>query len=389
METRLIGTLVTPYRLIAQGEVSYENGTIVYVGPYRKNHRSKTVDMSGAYIAPGFIDIHVHGGGGRDFAEGNVDAILTAAKYHAKNGTAVLLPTASTSPDEVYFDFFAAYEKALPENTEGASMPGIHMEGPNFALSQVGAQDPRYVIPPKKEWYEKIYAACDKILRWDVAAERDENMEFGRWLTDRGILASIGHSDATLEEAIVAYENGYTHLTHFYSGMSALTRKNSYRFPGLIEAGYMHNDFTVEIIADGSHLPPSLLRHIYKTKGSDKIALVTDALAEAGLPEGTVFPPDESPDRQHIIEDGVCKMLSRQCFAGSIATSLRLVSNMAKFADCGITDAVKMITATPAKIMGFKKKGILIPGNDADITVFTPDFAPLATVVGGRTVFEA
>ncbi len=387
MEKRLIGTVITPYRSIAQGEVAYENGKIVYVGAYRKNCATPTVDMGDAYIAPGFIDIHVHGGGGRDFTEGNADAILTAAKFHAQNGTAVLLPTASTAPDELYFKFFAAYEEALKQNDEGAAMPGLHMEGPNFSLAQVGAQDPRYVVPPQKDSYEKLYAACNKILRWDVAAERDEDMAFGRWLNDHGIVASIGHSDATLEEAIWAYENGYHHLTHFYSGMSALVRKQSYRFPGLIDAGYMHNDFTVEIIADGSHLPPSLLRHIYKTKGSDKIALITDALAEAGLPEGTISPKDAPPDRQHIIEDGVCKMLDRQCFAGSIATSLRLVSNMVKYADCGIIEAVKMITATPANIMGFKKKGVLIPGNDADITIFTPDFAPQATVVGGNTVF--
>ncbi|HBE12633.1 MAG TPA: N-acetylglucosamine-6-phosphate deacetylase, partial [Clostridiales bacterium] len=291
MEKRLVGTVITPCRMIKQGEVAYENGKFTYVGPFRSNIHEKTEDMGDAYVAPGFIDIHVHGGGGRDFAEGTPEAMLVAAKYHAQNGTAVLLPTASTSPDAVYFKFFEAYKQAVKENTEGAEMPGLHMEGPNFALAQVGAQDPRYVIPPQKEWYENIYSKCNDILRWDVAAERDENMEFGRWLNDRGILASIGHSDATLEEAILAYESGYTHLTHFYSGMSALVRRKSYRFPGLIEAGYMHNDFTVEIIADGSHLPPSLLKHIYKAKGSDKIALITDALAEAGLPEGTISPP--------------------------------------------------------------------------------------------------
>jgi len=387
-ETKLIGKVVTPYRIIEDGEITFDGKTITYVGQRRNNDALyKVVDCQGQYIAPGFVDMHTHGGGGHDFMDATVEAFLGAAELHAKYGTTTLLPTSLTCSDEELFDFFDVYKESLKHNEKGAQMPGLHLEGPYFADSQKGAQDPKYIVPPVKEHYEKILDHCPEIMRWTVAAELPGGHELGRYLRDKGVLPSIGHSDAKLDDAIEAFENGYTHITHFYSGMSGLVRINSYRFPGLIDAGYMLDDYTVEIIADGRHLPYSLLKYIYNAKGADKVALCTDSCRGAGMEEGEILLGSKKNGQKAIIEDGVAKMPDRKAFAASVATADRLVRNMLKYGEAGICDSVKMMSTTPAKILGLKHKGILVPGYDADIVVFNDNVDVSKTIVCGKTVF--
>ncbi|MEA4831690.1 N-acetylglucosamine-6-phosphate deacetylase [bioreactor metagenome] len=390
-DTKLIGRVVTPYRVIENGELCYSGGKITFVGKRctESDALYNVIDCQKSYITPGFIDMHTHGGGGHDFMDATVEAFLGAAELHASHGTTTLLPTSLTCSDEELFQFFDIYEEALKFNEKGSNMPGLHLEGPYFADSQKGSQDPKYIVPPRKEHYEKILSYCPHIMRWTIASELPGGMELGRYLKSLGILASIGHSDAKLDDAIEAYENGYTNITHFYSGMGGLVRINSYRFPGLIDAGYMINDFTVEIIADGCHLPPSMLKYIYKAKGADKVAVCTDSCRGAGMNEGETVVGSLKNGQRAIIEDGVAKMPDRKAFAASVATTDRLVRNMLRYADAGICDAVKMASATPAKILGLKYKGVLVPGNDADIVVFDDSVNISRTIVGGNTVYLA
>ena len=387
---KLKGNIITPFRVIENGEVCYCGDKITYVGKAQNNDSLYTVkDYGNNYISPGFIDIHIHGGGGYDFMLGTEEAFLGAAEFHAKHGTTVLLPTSMCCLDDELFAYFDAFKKVKNVKTNGAQMPGLHLEGPYFSDAQKGAQDPRYILKPTKEHYEKLLEKCPDIIRWSVAAEVEGGYELGRALKERDIVASIGHSNAKLEEALEAYENGYTLLTHFYSGMSALVREKSYRFPGLIESGYMLDAFDVEIIADARHLPASLLKYIYQAKGASRIALITDSTAGAGLAEGTVFKLGTATNgTDAIIEDEVAKLLDRSAFAGSAATTDRLVRNMIKYANAGVVDAVRMMTATPARIMNFKNKGILTAGNDSDIVVFNDNVDIQATIIGGRTVYE-
>lgn len=389
MNTRLIANVITPARILIGGEVAFdEKGILTYVGEKREAAEGKILDYSGYYVSPGFIDLHLHGGGGHDFMDATEEAFLAASRLHATHGTTTMLPTSLTCSDEELFAFFDVYRRAVRENTEGSSMPGVHLEGPYFAKSQKGAQDERYIVAPRREHYEKILKHCPEIARWTVAAELEGGMELGRFLSERGVVASLGHTDAMYEDALVAIENGYTLLTHFYSGMSGLVRKNSYRFPGLIDAGYML-DFDVEIIADGHHLPISLLNYIYRAKGPDKVALTTDSLRGAGMPDGDSILGSLKNGQRCIIEDGVCKMPDRLAFAGSVATTDRLVRNMYKLAGVPLCDAVKMATATPARIMGWRDRGVLTEGRRADLLVFDEDINIRRTVIGGRTVFEA
>jgi len=389
--TKIInGRILTPYRIIENGTVAFENGRIIYAGQGDiELGDSITIDAKGNYVSPGFIDIHTHGGGGHDFMDGTCEAFLGAAEMHGMHGTTSILPTTLTSTNEELMRTFEIFREAKARNTNGAQFLGLHLEGPYFAMSQRGAQDPRYIRNPDKDEYEKILSLSDDIVRWSIAPELDGAIELGRVLRDKGILPSIGHSDAEYEQVQEAFENGYTHVTHLYSGMSIVHRRNAYRYLGVVESAFLIDNLTVEVIADGCHLPPALLELIYKIKGPSKIALITDSLRGAGMPEGESIAGSLQNGQKVIIEDGVAKLLDRSAFAGSVATTDRLVRTVVKQAGIPLLDAVRMMTITPAEIIGVdNRKGSLIKGKDADILIFDDDINVKMTVVMGKVVFK-
>ena len=383
------GTVLTPIRALAGAEIAVENGKIVSVGPRdaATDAGAEIFDAGGLWVVPGFIDMHVHGGGGYDFMDATVEAFHGAARMHALHGTTTLLPTSLASGDEALLDMSHAYQDAVHAPWVGAAMPGLHLEGPYFSLAQAGAQAPDAITPPDPERTARILkAAQGSILRWSSAPELPGSMEFAREMRERGILLSIGHSDARESVVAEAIENGYTHLTHFYSGMSTIVREKSYRFPGIVESGYLYPELTVEIIADGCHLPASLLRLVYQSMGTRRVALVTDALRGAGMPEGESIIGSLKEGRRCIVEDGVAKLPDRSAFAGSVATTDRLVRNMVQLAGAPLQDAVKMMSLTPARILGFQDRGMLAVGYRADIVCLDAGLHAVKTFVGGEVV---
>lgn len=372
---------------IAPRDIYFRGGRIVKAGSTVMV--DDTIDAGGCFVAPGFIDIHCHGGGDADFMDGTPEAFLAAARMHGIHGTTTLFPTATSGSFEEMSGLFAAYEEALKLNLDGADFAGIHLEGPYFAMSQKGAQDPKYVRPPEPSEYRKLLALSDKIVRWSAAPELEGALDFARELRERGILTASGHTDCLCEEAIAAFEAGFTHVTHLYSAMSSVHRRGVFRHAGLVEAAYLLDDMTVEIIADGIHLPPPLLKLIYKLKGPDRIALITDAMRGAGMPEGESVIGSRKNGLPVIIEDGVAKLTDKTAFAGSVATTDRLVRNMVQLAEVPLTDAVKMATATPAAIMKLSDRGTLDAGKRADIVIFDDNITMKRVIVGGRTIFEA
>ncbi len=375
----LSGKIITPNGII-EGFVSYENGIISEI--------EAGVAETDYYVAPGFIDIHVHGGGGHDFMDGTEEAFLGAAKLHAEHGTTTLLPTTLTCPDEELFHSFDVLRKVQKDEKYGDMFYGMHLEGPYFSADQAGAQDPKYLKNPEKSHYEAILAKADGLItRWSVAPELEGALELGDKLQEVGICASMGHSNALYEEVLEAHKHGYTHLTHFYSGMSALTRKQGYRYPGMIESGYMIDELTVEVICDGKHLPHSMLNYVFRAKGTDKCALVTDAMRGAGMTEGKTILGSLENGQECYIEDGVAKMPGGQAFAGSVATTDRLVRN-ALAAGATLTDAVKMMSTTPAKLCNMNDRGEIVKGKRADFTVFDNKINIIAVISGGKIIYE-
>lgn len=348
----------------------------------------EVIDAMGNYVAPGFIDIHTHGAGGSDFLDGIADAYLTAANVHAQHGATSIVPTITSVDTDSIQNTLTVFKAAYKQNKIGANLLGLHLEGPYFAPSQKGAQEDRFIRPFEKREYEQIIACADNtILRWSAAPELPGAAEFAKTLMSNNILPCIGHSDADSECVHEAFFHGFTHITHLYSCTSTVHRKNAFRYAGIVEAAYLNDAITVEIIADGIHLPPDLLKLVYKIKGPDKIALITDSMRGAGMPEGESVLGSKKNGLKVIIEDGVAKLPDRSAFAGSVATCDRLVWNMINLADVDICDTVKMITSTPAKILGLEKKGQLKQSYDADIVIFDNDIHVIMTIIGGKVVY--
>jgi len=387
---KFIGRLVFTDAILPEGEICSSDGIITYAGPRKNDDCSYEVfDFSGKYISPGWIDTHQHGGGGFDYMDGTPEAFIGAAELHARHGTTTILPTTLTCPDAELFNAFRVLREVQKTDYAGATLYGMHLEGPYFSRTQKGAQDPSYLKTPTREHYQKILEQANGcIVRWTVAPELPGALELGDALRAAGIRVSMGHSDATLEEAREAMAHGYTHLTHFYSGMSTIIRKDGYRIPGLVEAGYLFRDLTVEIIADGKHLPASLLQLVFRSKGPGKTVLITDAMRGAGQTEGKTILGSLQNGQECWIEDGVAKMPDRKAFAGSVATADRLVRNMVRLAGASVPDAVRMMSATPARLFGIRKRGYLRPGMLSDLTVFDDQITVDATIVGGAILYS-
>ena len=372
---------------IEAADIAFENGKIVPVPSEVSG--AEIIDAAGRYVAPGFVDIHTHGGGGCDFLDNTVDAFLTAAKLHAEHGTTTLLPTATSGTPEETVGILAVSKEAAEVNVDGADMPGIHFEGPYFSPEQCGAQDPEMVRAPDPQEYEKILSLSDRILRWSAAPELAGSREFAAALREHGVLPSIGHSNAEYDEVVQALEDGFTHITHLYSCCSTVHRRNAYRYAGIVESAYLLDGLTVEIIADGVHLPPPLLQQVYRFIGPDRTALVPDSMRGAGMPDGKSVLGKRDNGLEVIIEDGVAKLPDRSAFAGSVAFCDRLIRNIVNLADVPIEDAVLMATETPAKILGIKNKGVLKAGYDADIVIFDRDINICTNIVNGTIVYSA
>ena len=346
------GHVILPDGIIRNGFVLVRDGIIISVSDRDSEMPGAMIlDAGGRYISPGFIDIHVHGGGGYDFMDNTVEAFLEIAKTHVRYGTTALFPTTLTGSAEDIVGTLRTYDEAYPLNESGSEFMGIHLEGPYFAMNQRGAQDPQWIRDPDPKEYEYIISQSGSIKRWSAAPELKGAIPFARYLKSKGILVSLAHTDAIYEEVLEGFENGYTLATHLYSGMSGVTRRNAYRFAGAVESAFIIDDMDVEIIADGIHLPAPLLKLIYKIKGPGKIALITDAMRAAGMPPGESVIGNLQTGIRVIVEDGVSKMPDRKSFAGSVATADRLVRTMIQMADISLTDAIQMMTMTPAAIM--------------------------------------
>jgi len=383
------GNLLSPSGLIPEGVIVVSGNAITAVsGNDIEVPDAIEIDAKGCFVSPGFIDIHVHGGGGHDFMDANEEAFLKIAETHARYGTTAMLPTTLTSSKEEMLQTLAIYEEANRKNSNGSQFLGMHLEGPYFAMSQRGAQDPRYIRDPDPAEYQDIPSQTSCIRRWSAAPELKGAVEFGKYIRAKGILPAIAHTDAIYEDVIVAFENGYTLATHLYSGMSGVTRKNAFRYAGVIESAFIIDDMDVEIIADGVHLPAPLLKLIMKIKGVGRTALITDAMRAAGMPPGDSILGNIKNGLKVIVEDGVAKLPDRTSFAGSVATADRLIRTMINMAGVSLSDAVKMMTATPARILGLSdKKGELAVGRDADLVLFDNDINIAMTIINGRIVY--
>ena len=368
-------TLLTNARIVTDGaifdktDVLIEEGKIVAVDTAGLFAADEVIDLRGNYLAPGFIDLHCHGGDGFEFIDATEEAFLKTCAIHAAHGTRVLYPTISATDFETMYRVLETAEKIIPECP--LEIPGIHLEGPYLSLEMSGGQDPAYIKAPDEAEYEPILERFGHLIaRWTYAPERDDG-RFLAALNRHGITPAIGHSAAQYEHILPAYENGCRLVTHLYSCTSTITRHGGFRRLGVIESTYLLDGMYAEAIADGCHLPADLLKLIIKLKGADRVCLITDAIRFGGV-NATAPLLGGTQSMPYIIEDGVAKLADRSAFAGSIATTEDLLQRSVK-AGIALADVVKMMTQTPAEAMGLSSKGRIAPGYDAQFTVFDSD----------------
>lgn len=385
------GTVLTPFRLIPNGGVLVEDGRILAVlqpGESPGSEPMRIIDAGGRYVSPGFIDVHVHGGGGIEVMGSSPAEIARMCTAHSRFGTTSVLPTTLASPIPQLVEAIDAIRAAVPVSTD-CNILGVHLEGPFLSVAQCGAQAPDFIRSADKESLQALLDRWDGVKMMGAAPEIPNGYWLGEQLARRGITASIAHSDATFDEAIRALDHGYEDITHIYSGCSSMHRENAYRIAGVVEAGLLDDRFTTQVIADGKHLPPALLKLIYKCKGCDRIVLISDGLAPSAA---NIRPGDTYLQKNGVLtimDDGVMKLPGMQSFAGSIATMSDLVRNMIRLAGVPIAEAVRMAAHNPARLIReHHRKGQIAPGMDADITIFDENINIHLTMTEGRIVYD-
>lgn len=355
--------ILTPHGWVENGTISFCDGRITSIKEGGIDVSDKNVtDAKGAYIIPGGIDLHVHGGGGHDFMECSEEAFRLAAKTHLRHGTAAIYPTLGAASHECMMQAIEITERLMAE--PNSTIMGLHFEGPYLNPAMAGGQIPEYICNPLVEQYTEMLNSTNCIKRWDAAPELEGSIEFAQYAASKGVMVAIAHTTADYNTLQEAYNAGFTHATHFYNAMTSVHKRREFKYEGTIEGVYLIDEMSVELIADGIHVPPAILRFVHKIKGTERICLVTDAMACTDGDTDKVF------DERVIIEDGVCKLADRSALAGSIATMDRLIRTMVQKAEIPLAEAVRMTSETPARIMGiYDRKGSLAVGKDADIVM--------------------
>ncbi len=338
-------------------------------------------DFGESYVLPGFVELHTHGAGGHPFLSSDPREIAAGCDVHLRHGATTVLPTVSAAPFPAMRAATAAVSSVKKDRGRGGPrIPGVHLEGPYLSEKQCGAQSTVFLTPPVPSDYVPLADSFPgDIARWTYAPEKDSDGSFCSFLRSRGILASAGHTDAVLDDMELAVASGCRLVTHLYSCTSTVTRHGGFRSPGVIESAFIIDSLYAELIGDGKHLPAELVKMVVKIKGRDRVILVSDCLDIAG----TDIREGEMSGVPFIVEDGVCKLRSREAFAGSVALSDRIFA----FAvgECGFSpsDASVMMSKNPAELIGLDA-GVLAPGKLADITVVDPGLRVCAVFTEGR-----
>ena len=371
--------VILPDRIVT-GCVRVENGVIADVlGQPWPGEAIVSTDLRGQHLAPGFVELHSHGAGGADFMDATPEAFRTAAETHLKHGVTTLFPTSVAASFESITQFLRAFQQV-----KSPLMPGVHLEGPYLSMEMRGAIDPRYIKNPDPAEYTALLDFADgDVKRWTAAPELPGALAFGDALAAQGILPSIGHTSASYAEIKQAFRHGFTHFTHLYSAMSTITRVGRFRITGAIESAYLLEGTTAEVIADGCHLPLELLSYVWRAKGADRVCLTTDSMRCAGTQAARSVLGPLKDGLPVIVEDGVAKLPDRSAFAGSVATADRLLRTALE-AGIPLCDAVRMMTLTPARVMGLGDEiGSIEPGKRADLVVFDENIQIARVMKGG------
>ncbi len=364
-------------------EVVVHEGKIDAIRPPALTRGKDVVDLAGNYLAPGFIDLHVHGARGHDTMEGSAEAFRAICDFHASGGTTSLLLTTAAAPIASLVELLKAARNFRP--LIGA-IAGVHVEGPFISKAKCGAQRPEFIQNPSPAAVQRLLEHADVIKHVTIAPELPGALAAIENFHTHGITVSGGHSNAWDEEARAGFEHGMRSVTHTFNCMSSARRRGVYRVGGLLEFALSERQISCELIADGHHVSPTLMKMLYRAKGPGGICLVTDATAGAGLPDGSQF---SLFGNDCMVEGGVCLLGDHSALAGGASRMIDLVRNMVHDVAVPMHEAVAMVTQNPARALGLEAKGRLRVGADADLVILSPDLEILRTFAAGEQIWPA
>jgi N-acetylglucosamine-6-phosphate deacetylase len=371
-------------------EIVVEEGKIAALRERSLVGTKEIIDLHGNYLAPGFIDLHVHGALGRDTMEASAEAFQAICDYHASGGTASLLLTTATASLDSIADVLNAVRDCVQRRARRSRptinrIAGAHVEGPFISKAKCGAQRVEFIQNPSRASVRQLLDHADVIKRITIAPELPGGLEAIENFHIHGISVSGGHSDAWDEEAREGFARGMHSVTHTFNCMSSARRRGLYRVGGLLEFALSEPRISCELIADGHHISETLMKMLYRAKGPRGICLVTDATAGAGLPDKSQF---SLFGRDCVVEDGVCLLADRSALAGSSSRMIDLVRTMVMEVNVPLHEAVLMATENPARAIGLDAKGCLNVDADADLVVLSPELEVLRTFSGGQEIFS-
>ena len=374
------GTVVTPFRAISDGVVRMCGNRVYAVGDRDTVEipaGANILDANGGLIVPGFVDLLAHGGGGFGFSDESEDSIVGAEAYFLRHGTTAMLAALHAKPRERLLNDCRLLAAHIRDNP-GSIIAGIHLEGPYLNPELCGAMNPDHLWTPSLESFRELADAGEGHIRiMTIAPELPGALDIVREATFRGIVCSIGHSLADYATVQRAIGNGAAHITHIFNAMNPV----HHRKPSVVTAALLHDELKIELIADTVHVHPAMMRLLLKIKGPKGVILVTDSIRAGGMHAGeTHF------SEQPVRSDGERVTLSNGKLAGSVLTLNKAVRNMVRTAETSLTDAVRMATLNPAKVIGCAG-GILTSGRTANLVVLDSDFRVTHTVVGGRLAY--
>ena len=362
-------------------EVVVQQGKIAAIRERsRADREHEVIDLYQNYLAPGFIDLHVHGALGRDAMEASAEAFRSICDFHASGGTTSLLLTTATAPLTEIVKVLLAVRDF---RSVISPIVGVHVEGPFISKAKTGAQRAEFIQDPSPAVVRQLLEYADVLKRVTIAPELPGALEAIEVFHAHGISVSGGHSDVWDEDARAAFDRGMRSVTHTFNCMSSARRRGVYRVAGLLEFALSEPDISCELIADGHHVSPTLMKMLYRAKGPQGICLVTDATAGAGLPNGSRF---ALFGKDCIVENGVCLLADHSALAGSAARMIDLVRIMVREVNVPLNEAVAMATENPARAIGLETKGRLIVGADADLAVISPQLDVVRTFRCGEVV---
>jgi N-acetylglucosamine-6-phosphate deacetylase len=374
--------LLTPTEVIDQPVLVIEDGRIVALGPHEQlaiPTNARHHDFPGKILAPGFIDIHVHGGSGHDVMELDTSALAAIERGMFKHGVTSYLPTTVTAPLPDTLRSLEHLGKAIRANhrTPGRSRPlGIHLEGPFISHAKRGVHPPENLIPPSPELLRQLHEASGATVRMlTIASELDGAVQTIAEGVLLGMQSSLGHSNATFAQANAGIDAGARHATHTFNAMRSL----DHREPGILGAVLSDDRVTADLIADGLHVVPVVIKLFLRAKGVERTVLITDAISATGMPDGKYklggFEVEVKGDR--------CDLEGK--LAGSVLTLDRAVRNVMRFVPLTLEDAIRLVTLNPARLLGINETyGTLATGGAADVVVLTPSGEVVTTMADGQ-----